>query len=498
MAPSGARGFFSLRRLLSLGDGAEEALVTGKVEELTARYEVYDELGVGRFGVVREVEERATGKRFACKTIPKESVEDLPELRNEVAILRRVKHPHVLGIVDAFETREEVFLIQERCTGGELFDRIIAEGHFSERDAAVIIRQTLLALEYLHDQLKIVHRDVKPENLLFFSRAKDAPLYLIDFGMAEVFDGADGHFLHSSCGSPSYVAPEVLERQYTEKCDVWSTGVILFILLVGRVPFAGATDDEVMRNVAKGNYNFDDQAWLEVSHSAISLVKQMMCADPAQRLSASAALRHPWVRELGGGADTPLRAALRNIKAFQQLNKLKKMSLEVIARNIAASPQALQSFVAQANAPEADKKYMLRLATIFSSLDTNNEGVISAEDLAEAILNESRKFNAFNVLASAEDLARMLRAIDTDKNKKIDLAEFIAAAVNPAYLRPEHIKLAFDHFDKHKSGGITFEQLQKAYRMSNVELSRADFDRFDLNKDGVINLSEYSKMMRER
>eukprot|EP00514_Thraustochytrium_sp_LLF1b_P008722 CAMPEP_0184555168 /NCGR_PEP_ID=MMETSP0199_2-20130426/36872_1 /TAXON_ID=1112570 /ORGANISM="Thraustochytrium sp., Strain LLF1b" /LENGTH=368 /DNA_ID=CAMNT_0026951423 /DNA_START=117 /DNA_END=1220 /DNA_ORIENTATION=+ len=320
--------------LQGLGLGKQKELVTGNYERLDKRYTIQENVPKmeGRYGVVRAVECKATNEVWACKELLKSGPTASFDLSNELQVLQKVKHPHVIGITEAFEDDEKIYLISPMCKGGELFDRIISQGVFTERDAAHVIRQTLLALEYLHAQLCVTHRDVKPENLLYLDESENSPLCLIDFGMARAFD--KGEHIFGACGSPAYVAPEVLDGVHSEKCDIWSTGVILYILLSGKMPFTGNSDEEILAQVSKAHVLFDDPAWADVSAEAQALVKELMNPEPSQRPSASQALRHSWIRSLGGGRDFPLEIALRNITSFQAHNKLKKLSLEVIARHL--------------------------------------------------------------------------------------------------------------------------------------------------------------------
>jgi len=461
--------------------------ITGKREDLSKRYQVLNEIGAGRYGTVRRARLRADPeKKFAVKSVPKELVEDMNELRNEIEILRKMDHPHVLGLVEALEDDKEIHIVSNLCKGGELFDRIVTNGTFSERDAARLMRQVLLALEYCHTKLHIVHRDIKPENLLYYTRDADSDLCLCDFGMSRVFQ--DQEQMHATCGSPSYVAPEVLDKDYTFKCDLWSAGVILYILLCGKVPFGGNSDREIMRNVTRGKYSLTDPAWEHISDSAKSLVAQLLEVDPVKRLTASQALAHPWIEQVENTSTVPLNRTLTNMKKFTSYARLKRLSLEVIGQHLASSQQ------------EQHDQYMINLREIFQALDKDGKGQIRAEDLARAIVEDSKKLNSYNVLSSAQDLADILRDADTDGNGMIDLKEFFAAAINETiYMQDEKLTLAFNFFDKDKSGTITLDELREAYGPDvSITHLEEDFQKYDLNNDGVIDYDEFVQQMSGR
>ena len=223
---------------------AGHVMITNALSDVRANYHIDPkELGHGHYGVVRKCMHRTTGAWYAIKSIRKAKVSKIQVLKREIEILKEVKHPHINRIDRSF-TKDERYLhlITELCTGGELFDRIIAktqsaEGHFSEHDAAVLVRDILDAIRYCHDEKGIVHRDLKPENFLFLTKAEDAPIKIIDFGLSR-HDDSDLGIMQTKVGTPYYVAPEVLRREYTKSCDIWSIGVISYILYVLFLPLS--------------------------------------------------------------------------------------------------------------------------------------------------------------------------------------------------------------------------------------------------------------------
>jgi len=462
--------------------------VTGSIVCFQERYEILSDVGAGRYGKVSRARLRKgpDETEFAVKIMPKDNIEEFEEMRNELNVLSKMGgHPHLMEFVEALEDEKNLYIVTNLCTGGELFDRILEKGHFSEEYAATVMRQVFLALEYCHESLHIMHRDLKPENLIFHNKAESSSLCLCDFGMARFFE--TNKHLHSSCGSPSYVAPEVLFKDYDEKCDIWSAGVILYIILCGKVPFPGETDDEIMRNVSKGVFSFQDKAWEEISASAKSLVLNCLEVKPSKRLSASEALNHPWIRSLGEGREKPLFAAYQNMRKFTKQARIKKISLQLIAAHLSETSL------------EEQDEMMINWRELFHSLDKDEKGLIDADVLASAILEGSKKANSFNVLSSAEELAALLRETDFDHNGRIDLNEFYAASLSSYLLSKEaNLRVAFDKIDRDQDGRISIDELRDAYGGESLATLEEDFVRLDRNKDGAISYDEFLHEMRRR
>lgn len=230
-------------------DKSGPVMITDALSDVRVKYHINPkELGHGHYGVVRKCMDRETKEWLAIKSIRKSKVSKIEVLKREIEILKEVQHPHIIRLVDVYEDSKYLHLVTELCTGGELFDRIIAktqseEGHYSEHDAASIVRDILDAIAYCHDVKQIVHRDLKPENFLFLTEEEDSPIKIIDFGLSRHNDANQG-IMQTKVGTPYYVAPEVLRRQYTKSCDIWSIGVITYILLCGYPPFYGDSDTD--------------------------------------------------------------------------------------------------------------------------------------------------------------------------------------------------------------------------------------------------------------
>mmetsp|Transcript_22100 Transcript_22100/g.37902 ORF Transcript_22100/g.37902 Transcript_22100/m.37902 type:complete len:398 (-) Transcript_22100:164-1357(-) len=280
----------------------------GEIGNIGLKYHVDRRvLGTGHNGSVRECIDRFTGQRCAIKTIRKRSPAVKPgSLEREIMLLQEMNHPSIVGLIDVFEDDEYVHIITDLCEGGELFDKIVektANAHgdnvsapcFPEEEAAKILHQILSAVKYMH-QCGIVHRDIKPENILFETTAEDSPIKIIDFGLARRYSEGDS-LMTSMVGTPYYIAPEILRRKYNKSCDLWSVGVIAYILLCGYPPFNGANNRAVYEAVLRGRYIFPTEEWSHVSREARDFVRNLLQIDARKRMTVDQALNHPWMRK---------------------------------------------------------------------------------------------------------------------------------------------------------------------------------------------------------
>ncbi|KVI04782.1 phosphoenolpyruvate carboxylase kinase 2-like [Cynara cardunculus var. scolymus] len=270
-------------------------------ESLNKDYQLCEELGRGRFGIVYRCFSALTGDSFACKSIDKRLLSDPTDrecLQKEPKILHVLGgNPHIVQIHGLYEDDNYVHMVMDLCDSPDLFDRISKHGGaFSESEAFSVFSPLILSISYCHC-LGIAHRDIKPDNVLFDSRGK---LKLADFGSAEWFGMNERQTMIGVVGTPYYVAPEVLSgREYNEKVDVWSAGVILYIMLAGVPPFYGDTPAETFEAVLRGNLRFPTRIFRSISPEAKDLLRKMLCKDVSRRFSAEQVLRHPWV--INGG-----------------------------------------------------------------------------------------------------------------------------------------------------------------------------------------------------
>jgi len=279
-------------------------------EEVTADYELKETLGTGHFSKVKLGIKRDNGERCAVKIIEKPSGSKIAMLKAEVDILTKCDHPNVVKMYAVYETETHLFLCLELLTGGELFDRIISKGHYSEDDARKLTLTLLEATKYLHSQ-GIAHRDLKPENILLKDENEDAAIKITDFGLSKIFadDLAGEVVMKTACGTPGYVAPEVLTHEiYSEQVDMWSIGVIVYILLCGFPPFYGDNDAQMFKKIKAGQYKFLTPYWDPISADAKDFVSKLLLVDPKKRLNSTDALKHPWINKAESVGSTNLFA----------------------------------------------------------------------------------------------------------------------------------------------------------------------------------------------
>jgi len=292
-----------------------------KIEE---DYEVKQVLGTGAFSEVKLGISKANKKKYAIKCINKKKVgaKELTALTREIGILKKLRHPNIIQLVEVLDTSETLFLVLEFAEGGELFDAIVARGHYEEADAAQLISQMLHAIHFCHEQ-GIAHRDLKPENLLLSKDdAGKEILKIADFGLSKDFGEST---LTTKCGTADYVAPEVLAgEEYDKTVDIWSTGVISYILLCGYPPFFGDSDKQLFENIMACRYDFPEQEWGEISKEAKNFVESCLVLNPAQRPTADKILKHEWLR---------MHTELRAKKRGQSFSMKKFMDYAVRRKN---------------------------------------------------------------------------------------------------------------------------------------------------------------------
>eukprot|EP00731_Ephydatia_muelleri_P001211 Em0001g1211a len=285
-----------------------------------AKYNLKEVLGKGAFSEVVRGINKETAQQVAIKIIDKKALKGKEEaLQNEIAVLQKVSHPNIVKLYELYDDKTRLYLVMELVTGGELFDRIIAKGSYTEKDASYLIRQVLDACNYLHS-LAVVHRDLKPENLLYYSADSDSKIMISDFGLSKTTEDEDQ--MGTACGTPGYVAPEVLRRKpYGKAVDCWSIGVIAYILLCGYPPFYHEHDAELFQQIMKGQYEFDSPYWDDISESAKDFIRNLMKLDAKERYTCQQAIEHPWISG-GLAADKNIHASVS--KQLQARMKWKK------------------------------------------------------------------------------------------------------------------------------------------------------------------------------
>ncbi|KAG6767081.1 hypothetical protein POTOM_028260 [Populus tomentosa] len=399
------------------------------------------------------------------------------DVKREVRILQELTgHVNVVQFHNAFEDDSYVYIVMELCEGGELLDRILAkkDSRYTEKDAAVVVRQMLkVAAEcHLHG---LVHRDMKPENFLFKSTKEDSPLKATDFGLSDFIK--PGRKFRDIVGSAYYVAPEVLKRNSGPESDVWSIGVITYILLCGRRPFWDKTEDGIFKEVLRNKPDFLRKPWPTISTSAKDFVQKLLVKDPRARLTAAQALSHPWVREGGNASEIPIDiSVLSNMRQFVKYSRLKQFALRALASTI-------------------DEEELADLKDQFDAIDVDKNGAISLEEMRQALAKDLPwKLKESLVL-------EIVQAIDSNTDGLVDFTEFVAAALHVHQLEEHNSEkwqlrsqAAFEKFDIDRDGYITPEEL----RMHSGLRGSVDplLEEADIDKDGRISLSEFRRLLR--
>ncbi|KAL1814796.1 hypothetical protein DCAR_0518980 [Daucus carota subsp. sativus] len=452
----------------------------GYDKDFDLRYSIGKLLGHGQFGYTYVAVDRSNGDRVAVKKIDKNkmilpiAVEDV---KREVRILKALSgHENVVQFYNAFEDDSYVYIAMELCEGGELLDRILAKksSRYTEKDAARVVRQMLkVAAEcHLHG---LVHRDMKPENFLFKSPKDDSALKATDFGLSDFI--RPGKKFQDIVGSAYYVAPEVLKRKSGPESDVWSIGVITYILLCGRRPFWDKTEDGIFKEVLRNKPDFRRKPWPTISNGAKDFVKKLLVKEPRARYTAAQALSHPWVREGGNALEIPLDiSVLYNMRQFVKYSRLKQFALRALASTL-------------------DEEELADLRDQFHAIDVDKNGAISLEEMRQALAKDIPwKVKESRVL-------EILQAMDSNTDGLVDFHEFVAATLHVHQLEEHNSEkwqqishAAFEKFDVDKDGYITAEELKMhtGLRGSIDPL----LEEADIDKDGKISLSEFRKLLR--
>lgn len=438
-------------------------------------YSVGKMLGRGLYTGVYLCEHRRTGQLRAVKIIYKDQVDkDILAsglILREVEIHKTLDHPNIVRLLEFFEDKNHYYFIQEFCAAGELFDVVIAKKKLSEKEAARYMEQLASAVSYIHSR-HIIHRDIKPENILL---TEEGELKLIDFDTAVLMD-VDRQ-VTGSVGTAFYMAPEVLRKgHYNEKCDIWSMGVVMYILLSGQPPFGGYTGKDIISNVTRGEYILSGPTWDCISREAKDLIRKQLCISPHKRISAQDVYLHPWVQNQAEHmceADRSL--VFNNLRSFNSSTKLKEAVHTFICTHIIGSQE------------------LKRLSAMFKAYDHDGDGVLSPTDLLtqfETLLPPTE---------AVKEVERVMKHVDTDSNGFIDYTEFVKANLDRQFmLSKANLQLAFSSFDRYGTGFITVDELKEW--LANGTLLEDDrwsslLEELGLHGNGLIDLRSFEKIL---
>lgn len=440
---------------------------------IVENYKIGQKLGAGAYGIVRLALHIPSHEKRAIKSINKQKIpadlQTSPRFFSEIDVLMSSDHPNIVRLYEFYEDDKYWHLVTEYMPGGELFDYLSKFKSLTEPIACGFIKQILCAVAYCHSK-NIVHRDIKPENLLLTKNQRTVKI--IDFG--------NSTFMYENClkrryGTSYYIAPEVLRSFYNEKCDLWSVGVIMYLLLSGKPPFPGRKDVEILQKVERGVYSMASQEWDLISVEAKDLINRLLCYNPNARISAIEALDHFWFTKFSSkepNSSLP-RLALQKLSDFHITQKLQNAVLTFIASQL------------------TDMDDFQEIAEVFRSMDKNMDGKISKDELVNI-------YKAKGLLGLIGNPEKIMREVDSNDSGYIDYTEFLIA-----YRKKElagsikSLEAAFRCFDIDQNGKITAEELREIIGdgSSRSSIWRNLINEVDTNGDGELDLDEFKNMM---
>ncbi|KAI9110800.1 hypothetical protein K1719_018238 [Acacia pycnantha] len=448
----------------------------GYAKNIGAKYELGKEVGRGHFGHTCWAKAKKgdlKGQSVAVKIISKAKMTtaiSIEDVRREVKMLKALSgHNNMVKFHDVFEDANNVYIVMELCEGGELLDRILSRGgRYTEDDAKAILVQILDVVAFCHLQ-GVVHRDLKPENFLFVSKGDDSPMKVIDFGLSD-FVRPDQR-LNDIVGSAYYVAPEVLHRSYSVEADLWSIGVITYILLCGSRPFWARTESGIFRSVLRANPNFDDTPWPLISPEAKDFVKRLLNKDHRKRMTAAQALAHPWLRNENRAIPLDI-SIFRSVKSYVRATPLKQAALKALSKALTE-----------------DELIFLRAQ--FSLLEPNN-GFVSLDNFRAALMK-----NATDTMKESR-VPDILNLMEPLACKKMDFEEFCAAALSVYQLEVHEdwekiAATAFEHFEREGNRVISVEEL--AQEMNLGPSAYTVLSDWISKSDGKLSFNGYTKYL---
>ena len=453
---------------------SKEELIKISKEPVANYYIILKDLGHGSYGQVKKVKHKKMNEVRAMKITNKKSVSS----KYEIEILRKISHPNITNIFEIFEDSKKYYIIMEFLEGGELFDAITSIGSFSEESACQIMKQILSAIFYLHSS-NIVHRDLKPENIMLLQKPQNDNYHikLIDFGTAKEFK--PGKKMCKFIGTSYYIAPEVLKERYDEKCDVWSCGIILYILLCGYPPFNGNTNVEIFQAIQNQNPIFTGEEWEDITSEAKDLIKLMLKKNPNERWSAEQCLKHKWFKML---EDNENKKDKSNFKLIQ-MNAINHMT-QFVSEN--RFKQAVLQFIStQFNLQKEEGD----LREIFKSMDISGTGQISKKEFCDKLIELYGENDGKNIASN------IFNNLDMDGSGKISYNEFLSAMISSKkVVTEERLEKAFNIMDKDGSGKLSVDEIKNIFGGSEEQWKKV-INEVDLNKDGEVDFAEFKIMM---
>ena len=464
----------------------QDILVIEEKGNPSKKYKPKRMLGNGSFGSVYEAKNTIFGNTVAMKVIKKDKENELDEqeIRNEIDILKKLSHPNIVKIYEFFISENHYYIITEYCKEGELFSYI--KNKYSERQLAVLFYQVFSGLCYLHEN-KILHRDIKLENIMISEKEKDNStgeelfwVKIIDFGTAKLFEKNKKE--KEVVGSSYYIAPEVLKQNYNEKCDTWSVGVILYMTLVGRAPFDGKDDEEIINKISSVDYNKDEPRLVKHSPEVRDLVSKLLEKDIEKRYSAKEALDHPWFVKFGGRAlfsnfdEEEIKPYIDNLLNYSFNSKIQQLVIAFLVHNL----------------PSTDSSILI--LKLFRHFNKSGNCKLSKEELLNGLYAYKPKEEIDKIIDN------LFILLDGDNDGFIEYEEFLRACIKrKQILTSTYLRYAFKFIDKDKTGTLNVQKIINAFVTTPNKLLEAVFNKtltsVDKDGDGIIGFEEFQELM---
>jgi len=444
---------------------SKENMIKISTEPVANYYTIVKDLGHGSYGQVKKVKHKELNEIRAMKITNKKS----DSSKYEIEILKKISHPNITKIFEIFSDSKKYYIIMEFLEGGELFEAITNIGSFTEASASKVLKQILSAVYYLHSN-HIVHRDLKPENIMLTQKPKNGnyQIKLIDFGTAKIFK--PGKKMNKFIGTSYYIAPEVLKERYDEKSDIWSCGVILFILLCGYPPFNGNTNVDIFHAIQNQNPIFGGEEWEDITPEAKDLIKLMLKKNPNERLNAEQCLSHKWFRLMESSEKNKNQKISKQI----QINAIQHMAQFVHENRF---KQAVLQFIStQFNIQKEEND----LKELFKSMDVSGTGQLTKDEFRKKLV-ELYGENDGNEMSNS-----IFNSLDMDGSGQISYDEFLSAMINSQkVVTEERLKKAFRMFDKDNSGKLSVKEIKNVFGGTENQWKQV-IDEIDLNNDGEV------------
>ena len=466
-----------------------DVIVSDTHQNIETLYEKVQRLGEGSFGEVWLVRHKILGKNYALKIIEKSPYSNEKQIINEIEILKTLDHPNILKILEFHLDKDKYYIVTDYCPEGELFNEITKKGIFNEKETSFIIYQLLQAVRYCH-KMRVLHRDIKPENIMITEREPNGLLHvkLIDFGTAKIFNV--GNKQRAIVGSSYYIAPEVIHGKYDEECDLWSIGVIMYLMLVGCPPFNGEEEEDILRAVSDGKYDTTLPSFTALSPNAKDLIIQLLKYNPSERITAEKALSHPWfqtsefstIYRVNTINPNEARNMIRNLEYYKSDNIIRCAVLAYLVHQ------------------NTNEKKCINASYLFNEIDLNKDGKLEPEELEAAFI----KYYDLTPIQAKKKANSIFLNIDTDNNGFIESEEFIRACLNPdTFTSDKYLLAAFNYFDNDKNGSISIAEVEEKFfqnsknKNENTRMQlRQMFNQIDINNDGEISFEEFSAMIK--